>query len=82
LAEETEQLGENLLQHNFVHHKFHMNSPGIEHKPPATNLLYYGAADKTLAQKSLIRIFSTTAYIIHKRKKKSKAIPVTGPEGP
>jgi hypothetical protein len=68
LAGETEQLGENLSQHNFVNHKFHMTWPGIEYKPPATNLLSYGAADRTFARKSLIRIFSTTAYIIHKVK--------------
>jgi hypothetical protein len=34
LAEETEVLGENLLQRHFVHHKFHMTIPGFEPGPP------------------------------------------------
>jgi hypothetical protein len=34
LAGETEVLGRNLPQRHFVHHKFHMNRPGLEHEPP------------------------------------------------
>jgi hypothetical protein len=30
----TEVLGENLTQRHFVHHKFHMTSPGFEPEPP------------------------------------------------
>jgi hypothetical protein len=30
LAEETEVFGENLLQRHFVHHKSHLNRPGLE----------------------------------------------------
>jgi hypothetical protein len=34
LTGETEELGENLLQCYFVHHKFHMTWPGLEPGPP------------------------------------------------
>jgi hypothetical protein len=34
LAGETEVLGENLSQHHFVHHKYHMSRPGFEPGPP------------------------------------------------
>jgi hypothetical protein len=34
LADETEVLGENLLQHHFVNHKSHMTRPGLEPGPP------------------------------------------------
>jgi hypothetical protein len=34
IAKETEVLGENLLQHYFVHHKSHMSRPGLETGPP------------------------------------------------
>jgi hypothetical protein len=33
LAGETEVLGENLPQRQFVHHKFHMARPGFEPEP-------------------------------------------------
>jgi hypothetical protein len=33
LVGETEVLGENLIQRHFVHHKSHMNWPGLEHVP-------------------------------------------------
>jgi hypothetical protein len=33
LAGETEVLGENLSQYNFVHRKSHMTSPGLEPVP-------------------------------------------------
>jgi hypothetical protein len=34
LAGKTEILGENLSQCHFVHHKFHITSPGPETGPP------------------------------------------------
>jgi hypothetical protein len=34
LAGETEVLGENLLQRQFIYHKSHMTRPGFEHGPP------------------------------------------------
>jgi hypothetical protein len=34
LAEETEVLGENLLQCRFVYHKSDMTLPGLEPRPP------------------------------------------------
>jgi hypothetical protein len=48
LAGETEILGENLLQHHFVHHKSHLpdpgSNPGRRGGKPATNRLSYSAA--------------------------------------
>jgi hypothetical protein len=35
LTRETKVLGENLLQHNFVHHKSHMTKPGLEPRAAA-----------------------------------------------
>jgi hypothetical protein len=47
-AGETEVLGENLPQYNFVHHKYHVTWPGFETGrrggKPATNHLSYGSA--------------------------------------
>jgi hypothetical protein len=34
MAGETEELGENLPQRHFVHHKSHLTRPGIEPGPP------------------------------------------------
>jgi hypothetical protein len=34
IAGETEVLGENLPQHQFVHHKFYLTRPGLEPRPP------------------------------------------------
>jgi hypothetical protein len=33
IGRETEVLGENLPQRHFVHHKFHMTTPGFEPWP-------------------------------------------------
>jgi hypothetical protein len=47
LAGETEVLGENPPQRNFVHHKSHLpdpgSNPGRRAGKPATNRLSYGA---------------------------------------
>jgi hypothetical protein len=34
IGRETEVLGENLPQRQFVHHKFHMTRSGLEPGPP------------------------------------------------
>jgi hypothetical protein len=34
IGRETEVLGENLPQRHFVHHKYHMTSPGFDPGPP------------------------------------------------
>jgi hypothetical protein len=48
LAGETEEVGENLLQYHFVHHKYHMTwkgaNQGRRSGKPATNRLRYGTA--------------------------------------
>jgi hypothetical protein len=48
LAGETEVIGENLSQRQFVHHKPHLTRPGLKSDrrggKPATNRLSYGAA--------------------------------------
>jgi hypothetical protein len=50
LAGETEVLGENIPQRNFVHHKSHLPdpgaNPGCRGGKPATNRLSYGAANQ------------------------------------
>jgi hypothetical protein len=48
LTRKTEELGENLSQYHFVHHKSHMNLPSanarLRGERPATNRLSHGMA--------------------------------------
>jgi hypothetical protein len=58
LAEETEELGETLPRHHFVHHKSHLPdpgaNPGLRCGMPATNRLSYGTANQIYVYKRAI----------------------------
>jgi hypothetical protein len=63
LVGETEVLGGNLLQHHFVHHKFHMNCPGLEpgqQRVPWDLRRYFTVSDPRLLFSSPPRQFNSS----------------------